>query len=71
VPIETKPTAPEDKAKQQTPNTGKAAGQIVTEKVEAPAPEAPDEDVDYIILHASGKKLSEEEILEADTTPKD
>jgi hypothetical protein len=28
VPIETKPTAPEDKAEQQTPDTGKAAGQI-------------------------------------------
>jgi hypothetical protein len=42
-----------------------AAGQDVTEKAKSPAPEAPSEDVDYIILHASGKRLSEEEILEA------
>jgi hypothetical protein len=55
VPTKMKPAAPEDKT----------AGQIVSEKTEAPAPEAPIEDVDYIIRHASGKKLSEEEILEA------
>jgi hypothetical protein len=30
-----------------------------------PAPEAPNENVDYIIRHALGKKLSQEEILEA------
>jgi hypothetical protein len=65
VPIETKPAAPEDKAEQQTPDTGKAAGQIVTDKAEAPAPEAPSKDINYIIRHASGKKLSEEEVLEA------
>jgi hypothetical protein len=53
--VETKAVAPEDKT----------AGQIVPEKTEAPAPEAPNEDVDYIIRHASGKKLSKEEILEA------
>ena len=53
--IEAKPVAPEDKT----------VGQIVPEKTEAPAPEAPNEDVDYIIRHASGKKLSQEEILEA------
>jgi hypothetical protein len=47
VPTETKPAAPEDKT----------AGQIVSEKTEAPASEAPNEDVDYIIQHASGKKL--------------
>jgi hypothetical protein len=55
VPTESKPTALEDKT----------AGQIVREKTETPAPEAPNEDVDYIIRHASGKKLSKEEILEA------
>jgi hypothetical protein len=48
VPTETKSAALEDKT----------AGQIVLEKTEAPAPEAPNEDVDYIIRHASGKKLS-------------
>jgi hypothetical protein len=65
VPIEMKPGAPEDKAKQQTPDTSMTEGQVVTEKAKAPAPEAPSEDVNYIIRHASGKRLSEEEILEA------
>jgi hypothetical protein len=48
VPTEVKPAAPEDKT----------AGQIVPEKTKAPAPEAPNEDADFIIRHASGKKLS-------------
>jgi hypothetical protein len=63
--IETKPAAPEDKAEQQTLDTGTAAGQDMIEKAKSPAPEASAEDVDYIIRHASGKKLSKEEILEA------
>jgi hypothetical protein len=64
VPIETKAAAPEDKAEQQTPDTGMAAGQDMIEKVKSPALEASTEDVDYIIRHALGKKLSKEEILE-------
>ena len=52
VPIETKPTVSKDKAEQQTPDTGMAAGQDVTEKAKSPAPEAPSIDVDYIIRHA-------------------
>jgi hypothetical protein len=55
MPTETKPAAPEDKT----------VGQIVSEKTKAPAPKALVEDVDYIIRHASGKNLSEEEIVEA------
>jgi hypothetical protein len=39
--------------------------QIVSEKIEASAPEAWDKDIDYIIRHASGKELSREEKLEA------
>jgi hypothetical protein len=50
-----KPAAPEEKT----------AGQIAPEKIETPTPKAPIKNVDYIIQHASGKKLSEEEILEA------
>jgi hypothetical protein len=65
VPIETKPIAPEDKAEHQTLDTGMTAGQIIIEKAEAPTPEAPSEDINYIIRHASGKRLSEEEVLEA------
>jgi hypothetical protein len=49
------PTVPENKT----------AGHNVPEKTKTPAPEAPIEDVDYIIQHAAGKKLSEEEISEA------
>jgi hypothetical protein len=37
----------------------------VAEKSKSPAPEAPSEYLDYIIRHASGKRLSKEEILEA------
>jgi hypothetical protein len=55
VPIKAKPVVPEEKTE----------GQIVPEKTEAPALEAPYKDADYIIRHASGKKLSQEEILEA------
>jgi hypothetical protein len=35
------------------------------EKAKSPVSEALAEDTDYIVRHASGKKLSEEEILEA------
>ena len=65
VPTETKPAAIEDKAEQESPNTGMAAEWDVMEKAESLAPEAPSKDIDYIIRHALGKRLSEEEILEA------
>jgi hypothetical protein len=52
---ETEPTAPKNKT----------AGQSVPEKTETPDPEALIEDVDYIIRHAAGKRLSEEENFEA------
>jgi hypothetical protein len=58
-PIETKAVAPEDKADQQT------SGQSMAEKAKPSVLEALIEDIDYIFRHASGKKLSEEEILEA------
>jgi hypothetical protein len=59
-PLETKAVASEDKADQQTSDTAMAAGQDMTEKAKSPAPKAPAEDFDYIVRHASGKKLSEE-----------
>jgi hypothetical protein len=65
VPIETMAASPKDKAEQQTSDTGKAAGQDMIEKAKSPTPEALAKDVDYIIRHASGRKLSKEEILEA------
>ena len=43
----------------------KSTEQIATGKTEAPGPEASDKSIDYIIRHASGKVLSQEEILEA------
>jgi hypothetical protein len=42
-----------------------AEGQDAAERAKSPAPEAAVEDADYIYRHASGKKLSEEEVLEA------
>jgi hypothetical protein len=65
VPSETKAVTPEDKVDQQTSNTILTAGQDMVEKAKSPAPEAPAEAVDYIYLHASWKKLSEDEITEA------
>jgi hypothetical protein len=43
----------------------KSAEQIATEKIEAPGPKALNKNIDYIICHASGKVLSQEEMLEA------
>ena len=43
----------------------KSTERIATEKIEAPAPEASNKSIDYVIRHASGKELSQEEILEA------
>jgi hypothetical protein len=54
-PTETEPAVVEEKV----------AEQIASEKVEADATEASKESTDYIIRHASGKTLSQEEKLEA------
>jgi hypothetical protein len=43
----------------------KSTDQIATGKTEAPGPEALDKSIDYIIRHASGNVLSQEEMLEA------
>jgi hypothetical protein len=55
VPIETKAAVPEDKAEQQTSDTGMAVGQGMIEKAKSPAPKAPAEDVDYVIDMLRGK----------------
>jgi hypothetical protein len=55
VPTETEPAVVEEMAIEQ----------IASEKVETPALEASKESTDYIIRHASGKGLSQEEKLEA------
>jgi hypothetical protein len=64
-PIETKVVVPEDKTDQQALVAGMEEGQEATERAKSPAPEAIVEDADYIYRHASVKKLSEEEVLEA------
>jgi hypothetical protein len=65
VPIEVKAVTPEDKADQQTSDTSMTAGQDMAEKAKSTALEAPTKVVDYIYRHASRKKLSEDEIVEA------
>jgi hypothetical protein len=60
VPAETKPAEFEEKATKE-----KATKQILFEKVATPAPEALKESIDYIIRHALGKGLSQEEEREA------
>jgi hypothetical protein len=59
-PAKKKPSEIEEKAAEE-----EAIEQTLPKKVVAPAPEAPSKDLDYVIRHASGKKLSEEEIFEA------
>jgi hypothetical protein len=39
--------------------------EIVPEEFKSPAPEAPAEELEFIVQHASGKQLSEEQIAEA------
>jgi hypothetical protein len=59
-PTEIKPAGIEEKATEE-----KATDQISSENVATPAPEALEESIDYIIRHASGKGLSQEEKREA------
>jgi hypothetical protein len=54
-PTEMEPTNPKEKSTER----------IATEKIETAAPEASNKSIDYIIRHASGKILSQEEMLEA------
>jgi hypothetical protein len=62
---------PSEPAKEKSSEIGEKAAeeeaieQILPKKAVAPTPEAPSEVLDYIIRHASGKRLSEEEIFEA------
>jgi hypothetical protein len=62
---------PSEPAKEKSLETGEAetekeaAEQILPEKTATPTPEASSEVLDYIVRHASGKSLSEEEKREA------
>jgi hypothetical protein len=64
-PAEAEPAVTEHRAREEFPDAIIALEKNVTEKTKSPAPEAPSEDLDYIIRHASGKRLSKEGILEA------
>jgi hypothetical protein len=62
---------PSERVKEKSSEIGEKAAeeeaieQILPEKAAAPTPEAPSEVLDYIIRHASEKRLSEEENFEA------
>jgi hypothetical protein len=65
VSVETKLATTEQGAKEIPPNVNIAFEKSAAKEAESLTPEAPSEVLDYIIRHASGKKLSEEEIFEA------
>jgi hypothetical protein len=57
VPTETKLDATEQRAKEESPDTGVALEKSMAKEAKSPAPEAPSKGLDYIIRHASGKKI--------------
>jgi hypothetical protein len=63
-PMEAEPAATK-RAEQKSPDIGMALEKDAPEKAKTPIPEAPSKDFDFIIRHASGKRLSKEEIAEA------
>jgi hypothetical protein len=65
VPAEMKLAATEQRAEEESPDTGVALEKSMAKEAKSLAPEAPSEGLDYIIRHASGKRLSEEEVFEA------
>jgi hypothetical protein len=65
VPAETKLATTEQRAEGITPDSNIAFEKSAAKEAESLAPEALPEDFDYIIRHASGKRLSKEEIFEA------
>jgi hypothetical protein len=65
VSAKTKPAATEEEAEQESPGFGITTEKEITEEAKSPGPEALSENLDFIIRHASGKRLSEGEIAEA------
>jgi hypothetical protein len=66
VPTEAEPAGIEQRTEQGSSDAGLALeNKDAPKKVKSPTPEAPSEDLDFIIRHALGKRLSEEEIAEA------
>jgi hypothetical protein len=56
---------PSEPIKEQSLETEKTSEPVLVDKIDTAEPEAPASTCDYIIRHASGKKLSEEETYEA------
>jgi hypothetical protein len=66
VSTEAEPTRAEQRTEQESSDAGLALEKKdAPKKVKSSTPEAPSKDLDFIIRHASGKRLSEEEITEA------
>jgi hypothetical protein len=66
VPTEAEPAGTKQRTEQGSLDAGLALEKKdAPKKVKSPIPEAPSEDLDFIIRHASGKRLSKEEIAEA------
>jgi hypothetical protein len=66
VPIETEPAGTRWSVEQGPSGVGLILEKEDTpKKIEPPTPEAPSEELDFIIRHALGKRLFEEEIVEA------
>jgi hypothetical protein len=63
--VETKLAVTEQRTEEESPDTGVAMEKSMTKEAKSPAPEALSESLDYIVRHASGKRLSEEEVFEA------
>jgi hypothetical protein len=64
MPAEVEPAVTEQRV-EEFPDTSMVVQKDVAEKTKSPAPEASSKGLDFIVRHASGKRLSEEEIAEA------
>jgi hypothetical protein len=66
VPTKAEPAGTEQRTEQGSSYAGLALEEkYAPKKVKFPTPEAPTEELDFIIRHASGKRVSEEEVAEA------
>jgi hypothetical protein len=65
VSVEMKPAATEEGAELESLGFGITTEKEIAEEAKSPGPEALSENLDFIIRHASGKRLSEGEIAEA------
>jgi hypothetical protein len=64
-PTKVKPLETEETKIAKATEKMKMSEPILVEEIDTTAPEAPSKIYDYIVRHASGKKLSEEEVFEA------